>query len=737
MLPMPAAKRVDRLERMTNLVLVLLETSHPLTLREISGTVAGYPKGVEAGRQAFERDKRALRELGIPLTIEPVDSEQQVGYRIRPDDYYLPELGLDPGEEQALAFAIAAVQLGGAAGADAIAKLGGPVSEAAFGRAGFRAAGDGPGVAPVAVLPSLPQLGPIHEALRLHAAVSFGYHGREREVEPYGLVFRAGAWYLVGRDRTAAGGAAMRTFRVDRFETAPVAGEAGTFEPPTSANLRDEIRFLPWNTTGQDAGVPIAEVRVDARQARVVATQAPTNAIAGWDDDGSVRLRLPAGDREAFVSWIVGFGDTAVVEGPPELTDAVVDRLRQFAADGPAATAPEPPASAAGTAPEPPASAAGTAPEPPASAAGTAPEPPATTPASTPAPAAQPAPAPAPAPAPPPAPPPARQTSAVMAGERLRRLLAILVHLARVGEASLKDVAERFSIAEDELVHELELAACCGVPPYSPDELIELFVDGDRVVAERLREFARPRRLTPDEGFVLAAAARALLSVPGADDEGSLRSALGKLESALGAAPLAVELDQPGHLPALQEAVRASQTVEIEYFGSSATSPSTRQVDPYQVVLREGHWYLDGWCHSANGLRRFQVDRVRSVRAVGEHFVRPTDLSDELRSPGAFLGGPDAVAARVALPVGSELAVEQVAAGPIEALGDGRLVATILVGDAEGWFGRLLLRLGPGTEVLSPPELRGAGVNMARRALDRYAESAGHPTPVRQDGSTP
>jgi proteasome accessory factor C len=312
-----------------------------------------------------------------------------------------------------------------------------------------------------------------------------------------------------------------------------------------------------------------------------------------------------------------------------------------------------------------------------------------------------------------------------MAGERLRRLLAILVHLARVGEADLAEVAERFSIGEEELVHELELAACCGVPPYTPDALIELFVDGDKVVAQQLREFGRPQRLTPDEGFVLAAAARALLSVPGADAEGLLRSALGKLEASLGSAPLAVEIDQPEHLQVVQEAARACERLEIEYFSSSAIAPGRRQVDPYQVVLREGRWYVDGWCHSAGGLRRFQVDRVQSVRRLGERFERADDLAEELNRPGAFLGGPDALAARVAFPATSELAVEQVAAGPIEAMGDGsgRLVATILVGDAEGWFGRLLLRLGPGTEVLAPPELRHAGVNAARRALGSYGGS--------------
>jgi len=683
---------------MTNLVLVLLETTRPLTLVEISGTVAGYPAGAEASRQAFERDKRALRELGVPLTIEPVESDQQVGYRILPDDYYLPDLGLDAGEEQALGFAIAAVQLGGGAGADAIAKLGSPVTEGALWRAGLR--GDlpeaglggsrvaGPGVAPVAVLPSLPALGLLHEALRRRAVVRFRYHDREREVEPFGLAFRAGAWYLVGRDRAASGGAATRTFRVDRFQSLPSEAGPSGYEPPAGTDLRDEIRLLPWSATEAAAEVPVAELVVDARQARIVATQVPSAAIAGWQSDGSVRVRLPAGDQEAFVSWAVGLGDTLVVEGPPALRDAVIGRLRELAA--PFVPLVQPPGTSPREIPR----------------------------AKSPARARQVPPRPRPAGA------PARLANAVMAGERLRRLLAILVHLARVGEADLADVAERFSIGEEELVHELELAACCGVPPYTPDALIELFVDGDKVVAQRLREFGRPQRLTPDEGFVLAAAARALLSVPGADEEGLLRSALSKLEKSLGSAPLAVEIDRPAHLQVVQEAARRCERLEIEYFSSSATAPGRRQVDPYQVVLREGRWYLDGWCHSADGLRRFQVDRIQSVQALGEHFERSEDLSDDLQRPGAFLGGADALAARVAFRATSELAVEQVAAGPIEAMGDGsgRLVATILVGDVEGWFGRLLLRLGPGSEVLSPPELRDAGVNAARRAIRAYGE---------------
>jgi len=682
---------------MTNLVLVLLETSRPLSLREIASSVVGYPEGKEASRQAFERDKHALRELGIPISVEPIAGEEQLGYRIHPEGYYLPELGLDPDEEQALSFAVAAVQLGGAAGRDGLAKLGatGEVPE--------------PGLPPIAVLPSLPALGPLHEAVRGRALVSFGYRGRRREVEPYGLAFKLTAWYLVGRDRTAPD-RGLRTFRVDRFEDAPVLGAGASFELPPGFDLREQMSFFPWRVGARPAGPAGRETDedepeafevsliVDARLARNVVAMVGTGAVEAWDPSGAAHLKIVVPEQGAFVDWVVGLGDTAEVIGPAELRAAVVARLEERLARPARATQPPGPAAV----PSSPAEAVVPVPQTASS--------PDTTDAAGPA---------GEAPAPRRALPPPQAT----AGDRLNRLLAILVYLARVGEAPLAELALRFSVSASELLHDLELVACCGVPPYTPDQLIDLLIDEDRVVAEGLRELAHPRRFTPEEGFALAAAARALLAVPGADEEGDLAGALGKLEAVLGSSSLAVEVDSSPALAPLQAAVVSGEQVEIDYFGASATQPSTRVVDPYQVVVREGKWYLDAFCHKANGLRRFQVDRVRAVRQTGRAAGVGTLSETEreaLSRPEAFLGASEAVLARVVLPAEARFAVEGLVTNGLEELGDGRLVATIPVSDTEGWFGRLLLLLGPEAEVIEPPGLADAGARAARRALDRY-----------------
>ena len=84
----------SRIERVLNLLALLLDTRVPLTRDDIVREVAGYPAPITAYRRAFERDKETLRAMGVPITTESVGDGSEVGYRVDPDDYYLPDLGL-------------------------------------------------------------------------------------------------------------------------------------------------------------------------------------------------------------------------------------------------------------------------------------------------------------------------------------------------------------------------------------------------------------------------------------------------------------------------------------------------------------------------------------------------------------------------------------------------------------------------------------------------------------------
>jgi proteasome accessory factor C len=326
------------------------------------------------------------------------------------------------------------------------------------------------------------------------------------------------------------------------------------------------------------------------------------------------------------------------------------------------------------------------------------------------------------------------------AGTRLHRLLAVLTWLARQGRAPVAELAERFGIGPDELIADLELAACCGLPPYTPDQLMEIMVDEEEVVANLGPELARPRRLTAAEGFALATSARAIEAVPGADPDGSLARGLDKLEAVLGdRGRLRIDLGEPPHLAELRRAVGAGEQVELGYYSVSSDEESVRVVDPVSVVALDGRWYLDGYCHRADDMRRFRVDRVLSLRPTGQKVPadRPRVGAGEAEGSdppprevgeAAFVPGPDALVARVAVDDAGRWLSEAVPTLGQAELPDGRTVIRIAVASTV-WFDRLLLRLGPHAEVLGPPALVASGRQAAQRLLIRY-RSADEDAPV-------
>lgn len=318
------------------------------------------------------------------------------------------------------------------------------------------------------------------------------------------------------------------------------------------------------------------------------------------------------------------------------------------------------------------------------------------------------------------------------AGQRLRRLLAVLAWLARRGRAPVAELAERFGLGPDELIGDLELAACCGLPPYSPDQLMEILVGEDEVVAHLGAELARPRRLTPAEGFALAASAQAIAAVPGADPDGVLASALAKLQTVLGErGRLQVDVPEPPALAAARQALGEHRRLHLRYLSASRDELTDRDVDPQAVVFTDGHWYLDGHCHRAGGLRRFRVDRIVDAAVTDQPAAAEPPAADEdgagPREP--FVAGPDTVTVTVAVDPSAAWVADAVPTLDRHHRDDGRLQLTLAVASTI-WFGRLLLQLGPAAEVLHPPELAHAGVEAARRVLARYHPpgSAGAPS---------
>jgi proteasome accessory factor B len=155
----------------------------------------------------------------------------------------------------------------------------------------------------------------------------FAYNGVARRVDPYGLSYREGRWYLAGFDHGREG---ERLFRTDRI-SGPVDLEstAGAFRRPEGVAAGPAP---PWRL-GDDEEI-LVDLKVDASQAQWARALAGEGSVTGTGPDGGAYLRLKVTNRAAFRGFVLGFLDHAEVLGPPEVRDEVVQWLCALEAGG-------------------------------------------------------------------------------------------------------------------------------------------------------------------------------------------------------------------------------------------------------------------------------------------------------------------------------------------------------------------------------------------------------------------
>ena len=304
---------------------------------------------------------------------------------------------------------------------------------------------------------------------------------------------------------------------------------------------------------------------------------------------------------------------------------------------------------------------------------------------------------------------------------RMQRLLAMVPWIAAQDGPTVTEVCERFGLTEKELAADLEVMWLVGLPPYTPDALIDVVQEGDRVWIHFADVFDAPQRLTPDQAVALLTAGASVLALPGTDQEGPLARGVAQLASVLGVDAdqvLDVDLGLGGAevLDVLRTAVTDHLRVHLDYYSYGRDARTERDVDPYVVHAEDGSLYVLGHCHLAGAERRFRVDRIAGATLLEEHFEPP----DRTAPTGVFQ--PDADDPRVVLELEPAAAwvAEAYPVEDVERLAEGRLRVRLAVA-AEAWFERLLVGLGPQAKVVeAPAAMADAGRRAGQRILDRY-----------------
>jgi len=284
-----------------------------------------YPDSSTDGfEKMFERDKEELRSLGVPIEVGHMDAyfDDEPGYRIRPDEFGLPDITLEADEAAVIGLAARVWEHARLAEAttEAVRKLtalGAPLNVSALGIAEARLTADEP------------SFDVFWEATQERTPVEFEYRRSgqtqvvTRHLQPWGVVRYSGRWYAVGLDTDRG---EERVFRLSRVQgEARRAGRPGSYDVPPGTDVRATAKRLAPAPTTERA---VVLVRTGAGLVLRRNAESVETGVAGPDDRTGWDRLVVSRSGLGLADELLGYGDDVYVEEPADLRASVIARLR-------------------------------------------------------------------------------------------------------------------------------------------------------------------------------------------------------------------------------------------------------------------------------------------------------------------------------------------------------------------------------------------------------------------------
>ena len=214
---------------------------------------------------------------------------------------------------------------------------------------------------------------------------------------------------------------------------------------------------------------------------------------------------------------------------------------------------------------------------------------------------------------------------------RAIRLLDLVPYIVAHPGISITELAKEFSISRDEVLKDLNLLFLCGLPGYTPLELIDISFDEESVVIRDPQNLAAPRNLNESEALIARIALAALEeSTPKTSAAYlqiiALREKIAEaFSSSIPASAITFTLDKErATLEAIESAIKQELDLEMTYNNVTKDLSSRRSITPISIIAEDKRTLVSAYCHSAKALRTFNLAQISEV-STKERSTR-TDL---------------------------------------------------------------------------------------------------------------
>jgi proteasome accessory factor C len=641
------AKDTEKLIRQLSLISYLMAERRPVTALEIRRDVEGYSAmNEDAFARRFYADRAELESLRIALTVErPAEAAaEQENYSLRSENFHLPPIEFTDTELAALQTALQLLD-GEFAYAEPLRLA---LQQITWGRPSPLQAPEQRSVA-LGITASAgghelsARLAKVETAIFRQKTIVFDYYTMQRDevssrrVDPYHLLFQGGQFYLLGYAHERE---AIRVFRLSRIrgKVSYATKAEHDFKRPTRAEFdpRAYANRADWQL-GEQQGV--AEIALGERIAwqierhfgrygeiqPVADGSGEPDGRGGLDSRGGLdghegldshegdRLFLtPYGSARGIISWILGLGENARLQGPPQLLSELerrVELIERHHSEGPPPEdegEPAPAHARTGAGARASAHARSTTSATRRRRGGEEDE-------------------------------EGRAGGGASSGEaairperfaRLVTLASILIDAGRAGRRlPIAEIRERLQLSEEELREDIEVLNVVNFGGGSYVLYAEILEDEGVIEVDPepySDNFDRPARLLPVEGKALVAAIDLIGEhIP----EGSLASAREKIVQALGEDPMEQGL-QVAHAATndsevarlISQAIVQHRLIELDYYKENEDEFSLRRVEPYALTNGREGWYVASFDPARGAMRHFRLDRIRRAEVTKESF---------------------------------------------------------------------------------------------------------------------
>ena len=299
--------------------------------------------------------------------------------------------------------------------------------------------------------------------------------------------------------------------------------------------------------------------------------------------------------------------------------------------------------------------------------------------------------------------------NAVSPLERTSRLLDLVPYINTHQGISLVELAEVFEVSTDQMISDLTTLWMCGLPGYTPLELMDLDFESGYVTIRNAPTLARPRSITHEEGVALVLGLDVLRS--GISSErldlieaiASLSQRIARLVNLPLALSASSNISQEV-TTSVKDAMAHRSGLQISYHSLYKDEISSRVILPLEILDSQGYLYLHAYCFTAFDFRHFRIDRVQSAHSV------------EVEKPSTALPvNPEKIGFSVKVVRPTRDVAERFEESNLEA-------GTVFKGSSfsQHWIARSVLASGGAVELLSPADIRSELAKRAELILNRY-----------------